>query len=93
MHSILEEFFYGTLAPSGQFLVKDPAYVELVQLLIRNEEKLAQCLNEKEQVMLEKLTTAQMEINQLTSVKSQAYGYAMGARMMAEAFLVGSDGI
>jgi len=89
MSSILEEFFYGNVSPKVR--IKCPYYDELVRIIARNEDKLMERLNEEEKEILQKYTDAQEELNQLTAIKSQIFGYKLGVLMTAEAFVTGGE--
>jgi len=91
MKSILEEFFYGNISPEVQLFERDSAYGEALRLISRNEEKLLVRLNEEEKELLGKYIDAQMELNRLTAIKSQIYGYKLGVLMTAEAFVMWED--
>jgi len=91
MQSILEEFFYGNISPEVQFTKKDSRYDEVMRVICRNEERLLERLNEEEREILKNFTDAQMELNALTAVHSQIYGYKLGLLMTAEAFLTGGE--
>lgn len=91
MQSILEEFFYGNISTEAQFFKKDSVYAEVLGVISCNEEKLLARLSGEEKEILEKYMDAQMELNQLTAIKSQIYGYKLGVLMTAEAFVTGSD--
>ena len=91
MHSILEEFFYGNISPEVQFTEKGSELEEVLRVICRNEEKLFERLNGEEKEILQKYIDAQMELNQLTAVKSKIYGYKLGLLMAAEAFVTGEE--
>ena len=91
MQSILQEFFYGNISPEVQTFKQDSKYGEVMRIIVRNEEKLLERLSEEEKELLEELSDAQMELNHLTAVESQIYGYKLGVLMTAEAFVTGRD--
>jgi len=91
MKSILEEFFYGNISPEVQFIEKGSRYEEVMRVICHNEDQLLERLNEEEKEILEKYIEAQMELNSLTAVKGQMYGYRLGLLMTAEAFLTGRE--
>ena len=91
MPSILEEFFYGNISPEVQTFKKGSEYDEVMRVIVRNEEKLSERLNAEEKEILQKYIDAQMELNRLTAIKSQLYGYKLGLLMAAEAFLTAGD--
>ena len=88
---ILEEFFYGNISPEAQCFKRDSEYGEVMRVISRIEEKLLDRLNEEEKELLQKYTDAQMELNQLTAIKSQMYGFKLALLMTAEAFLTGDE--
>ena len=91
MKSILEEFFYGNISPDVQSVEKDSPYHEVMGIISRTEAKLLDRLNGEEKEILQKFTDAQMELNRLTAINSQIYGYKLGLLMTAEAFVTGEE--
>ena len=91
MRSILEEFFYGNISPVVQLNKKDSEYDEVTQVIASAEDKLLKRLSEEEKELLQRYTEAQVQLNQLTAVKSQIYGYKLGLLMTAEAFITSGD--
>ena len=91
MHSILKEFFYGNVSPEAQSFKGDPAYEEVLHIIVRTEEKLLARLNEEEKEIFNRFSDAQMELNSLTAINSQIYGYKLGVLMTAEAFVTGRE--
>ena len=91
MPSILEEFFSGNISPEVQFIEKGSRYEEVTRVIYHNEEKLLERLNKEEKEILETYIDAQMELNHLTAISSQIYGYKLGLLMTAEAFITGED--
>jgi len=91
MQSILEEFFYGNISPEVQFIEKGSPYHEVMGIISRTEEKLLKRLSEEDKETFQKFTDAQIELNRLTAIRSQIYGYKVGLLMTAEAFVTGGD--
>ena len=91
MQSILEEFFYGNISPEEQTFAQGSKYDKAIRTIFRNEKMLLERLNEEEKGILQEYTSAQMELNHLTAIKSQIYGYKLGLLMTAEAFVTGGD--
>jgi len=91
MQSILQEFFYGNISPEVQFIKKGSEYDKVMHVICCNEEKLLARLNKEEKEILQEYIDAQMELNSLTAVKSQIYGYKLGLLMTAEVFVTGRD--
>ena len=91
MHSILEELFYGNISPEVQFVKKGSAEDKIMRAISHNEDKLLERLNEEEKELLQTYASAQMELNSLTAVKSQIYGFKLGLLLTAEAFVTSGD--
>ncbi|MCL2857787.1 MAG: hypothetical protein FWE19_08770 [Oscillospiraceae bacterium] len=91
MNSILEEFFYGNISPQVQFVERDPHYDEVVQVISSAEDKLLERLGQEERELFLRYTEAQVELSQLTAIKSQIHGYKLGMLMSAEAFVTGGN--
>jgi len=91
MKSILEEFFYGNISPEVQLVERGSYYHEVMGIIACTEEKLLERLNEEEKEILKQHIDAQMELNQLTSLRSQIYGYKLGLLMTAETFFTSRE--
>jgi len=91
MKSILEEFFYGNISPEVQSIERGSYYHEVMGVVASTEGKLLERLNEEEKEILRKFTDAQMELNRLTAIRSQIYGYKLGLLMTAETFVTGRE--
>lgn len=87
---ILEELWYGNVAPSERSVDKDGPMGNLVRLIVRNEEALAPLLSESAQEVLEKLMDNQSELHSLSECEVFVQGFRLGARIMLEV-LDGSD--
>ena len=62
-----------------------------MHILARLETKLLERLNDEEKELLGKFINAHLELNALTAIKSQSYGYKLGLLMTAEAFVTGGE--
>ena len=87
---ILEELWYGNVAPSERSMDKGSPMWELGRLIVRNEEELAPLLSAKAKEVLEKLRDNQSELNDLNECEVFVCGFRLGARIMLEV-LDGSD--
>jgi len=91
MRSILEEFFWGNISPEVQCVEKNSEYEKIMRVICNTEEKLLERLGEDDKGTLKTYIDAQMDLNALTAVKSQIYGYKLGVLMTAEAYVTGGD--
>ena len=87
---ILEELWYGNVAPSERSVDKGSPMWELVHLIVRNEEELAPLLSEKAKEVLEKLMDNQTELHCIRECEVFIRGFRLGAKIMLEV-LDGSD--
>lgn len=87
---ILEELWYGNIAPSERSVEKGSPMWELGCLIVRNEEELAPLLSEKAKEVLEKLMDNQTELHSIRECEVFVRGFRLGARIMLEV-LDGSD--
>lgn len=87
---ILEELWYGNVAPGERSVDKGDRLWNLGGLILQNEEELAPLLSEKAKEVLKKLWDNQSELNDLNECEVFVCGFRLGARIMLEV-LDGSD--
>ena len=87
---ILEELWYGNVAPGERSVDKGDRLWNLSRLILQNEEELAPLLSEKAKEVLEKLRDNKSELNDLNECEVFVCGFRLGARIMLEV-LDGSD--
>jgi hypothetical protein len=83
----LNELWYGNIAPFEQCNRVDKELKELMKLVVRNREELNGTLTEKQKETLEKYEDCSNELHSITEREAFAYGFRLGVRLMAEAFL------
>lgn len=81
---ILEELWYGNVAPGERSVDKGDRLWNLGRLILQNEEELAPLLSEKAKEVLEKLRDNQSELNDLNECEVFVCGFRLGARIMLE---------
>jgi len=81
---ILEELWYGNVAPSERSMDKGSLMWELGRLIVRNEEELAPLLSEKAKEVLEKLMDNQTELHSIRECEVFVRGFRLGVRIMLE---------
>ncbi len=84
MRRILEDFYLGNIVPYDKRMAANSELRRLVKRAADCEDQLAECLNEKEQQLLDTLTDAQHEINRITALEDFILGFRLGVRLMAE---------
>ena len=85
---ILDELWYGNIAPFEQCTRGDKQMKELLSLMARNHDELDEGLTEKQKETLEKFEDCMNEMHSITERDAFSYGFRLGVRLMAEAFLL-----
>lgn len=91
MESIIEEMYYGNITPAERNCRRTGEYAHILQLVTRNEEKLAETLTEVQKETFEKFKDGTSEISSMTEVTAFTLGFKLGLRLTAEAFIGGND--
>ena len=89
----LDELWYGNISPFEQCTRGDKRLKELLKLVARNREQLGESLTDKQKETLEKFEDYMNEMHSVTERDAFFYGFRLGVRLMAEAFLlpIGED--
>jgi len=84
---ILDELWYGNISPFEQCIRGDKQLKELLKLVARNKEELDASLTDKHKETLEKFEENLNEMHGIAERDAFSYGFSLGVRLMAEAFL------
>ena len=85
---ILDELWYGNIAPFEQSTRGDKRFAELLKLVNQNREELNGMLTDKQKETLEKYEETVNEMYNVTERDAFSYGFRLGARLMTEAFML-----
>lgn len=85
---ILDELWYGNIAPLEQSTLGDKRFAELLNLVNQNREELVRTLTDKQKETLEKYEEPVNEMYSVTERTAFSYGFRLGARLMTEAFML-----
>ena len=85
MDNILEQLWYGNVAPWEQSNRLDREYKELTELLCRNRDRLTEGLTEAQKELLDKYDECQNELNAKTEKNAFVQGFCLGTRLLAAA--------
>ena len=85
MDNILEELWYGNVAPWEQSTRHDREYKELTALLCRNRDRLTEGLTEAQKEILEKYDDCQNELSAKAEKTAFIKGFGLGMRLLAAA--------
>ncbi len=82
--NILEELYFGNIRPNVNYDKHSPL-AELDRLYEKNRENLLKTLNDSEKETFEKFTDTQSEMEDIVHYQKFAYGFRLGASLMAAA--------
>ena len=85
---IINELWYGNISPFEQCTRGDKRLKELLKLVARNREELDGTLTAKQKETLEKFEDCTNEMHSVTERDAFSYGFRLGVRLMADAFLL-----
>lgn len=85
---ILDELWYGNIAPFEQSASGDKRFSELLKLLNQNREELSGALTDKQKETLEKYEETMNEMYSVSERDAFSYGFRLGIRLMVESFLL-----
>ena len=91
MESIIEELYYGNIAPSEHSYRRTGEYAHILKIVARHEEKLTETLTEAQKETFEKFKDGTSELSSMTEVTAFTIGFKLGLRLTAEAFIGGND--
>ena len=85
MDNILEELWYGNIAPWEHSTRNDREYKELAALLCRNRDRLTEGLTEAQKELLDQYDECQNELSAKTEKNAFTQGFCLGTRLLAAA--------
>ena len=91
MESIIEELYYGNIAPSEHSYRRTGEYAHILKIVARHEEKLTESLTEAQKETFEKFKDGTSELSSMTEVTAFTIGFKLGLRLTAEAFIGGNS--
>nr|QGT51138.1 hypothetical protein Firmicute1046_2140 [uncultured Firmicutes bacterium] len=83
---ILEEFWYGNLHPNEKLFRRQTEFDHILKLLVRNEDKLMESLNDSEKETFTKYRECCDEISQISECEIFINGFQLGARFIIECY-------
>lgn len=82
--NILEELYYGNIAPNEKCARLNSEVTKLLKLLNRNEEKLTVTFSEEQKIIFEKYKDCNREISEICEKDVFMNGFRLGARTIIE---------
>lgn len=89
--SILNELFYGNIAPNEKSIRRDCEYANLERLANKNEEKLQSLLTEEAKVIFEKYKECVFDMAQISEREFFIDGVKFGLKITVEAYAIESE--
>lgn len=85
MRSILEELWYGNVAPFEQCNSYDDEMKELIALISQHRKELDKVFTEKQKEIFENLMDCSNELDGKFEKQAFLYGFRLGARLVIDA--------
>ena len=85
---ILDELWYGNIAPFEQYSRGDKRFAEMLKLVNQNREELVRSLTDNQKETLEKYEETMNEMYSVSERDAFSYGFRLGVRLMVESFLL-----
>lgn len=82
---MIEELFYGNICPCEKSLTRGSEYSHLLELAVKNEEKLSVLLSPQQKEAHEKVKGCMTDMNNLLEKEAFIDGFRLGIKLMAEA--------
>ena len=86
----LENLYYGNIDPANKYIKRGSEYSKLINLSIRNEDKLVPTLSKEQIVIFEKYKDCISEMTSIAEKESFIQGIKLGIKIIAESFLTNS---
>lgn len=86
----LENLYYGNIFPADMDIKRGSEYSKLINLSVRNEDKLMPTLSKEQIVILEKYKDCISEMTSIAEKKAFIQGIKLGLKSTAETFLTDS---
>ena len=81
---MIEELFYGNICPCEKSLTRGSEYSHLLELTVKNEEKLYVLLSPQQKEAYEKVKDCITDMNNILEKEAFIDGFRLGMKLMAE---------
>ena len=81
---LIEELIYGNICPCEKSLTRGSEYSHLLDLAVKNEEKLTALLSPQQKTMFEKVKDCMTDMNNLLEKEAFFDGFRLGVKLIAE---------
>ena len=83
----LENLYYGNIIPADKDIRRGSEYSKLLNLSVRNEEKLLPTLSKEQKLIFEKYKDCVIEMNSISEKEAFVEGMKLGIKIIAETYL------
>ena len=87
----LENLYYGNIDPANKHIKRGSEYSKLINLSVRNEEKLVPTLSKEQKIIFEKYKDCITEMTSIVEKEAFIQGIKLGIKIVAESFLTDSQ--
>ena len=87
----LENLYYGNIFPADKEIKCGSEYSKLLNLSVRNEDKLVPTLSKEQKIIFEKYKDCITETTSIAEKEAFIQGIKLGIKITAESFLVDSQ--
>lgn len=82
---MIEDLFYGNICPCEKSLTRGSEYSHLLNLAVKNEDKLSKLLSPQQKEAFEKVKECMTDMNNILEKEAFIDGFRLGMKLMAEA--------
>ena len=82
---MIEDLFYGNICPCEKHLTRGSEYSHLLELAVKNEEKLSALLSPQQKDVFEKVKDCMTDMNNILEKEAFIDGFRLGVKLIAEA--------
>ena len=83
----LENLYYGNIIPADKDIRHGSEYSKLLNLSVRNEEKLLPTLSKEQKVIFEKYKDCVVEMNSISEKEAFIQGMKLGIKIIVETYI------
>ena len=87
----LENLYYGNIDPANKYIKRGSEYSKLINLSVRNEEKLTPTLSKEQKTIFEKYKDCITDMTSIAEKEAFIQGIKLGIKITAESFLIDSE--
>ncbi len=81
---MIEDLFYGNVCPCDKHLPRGSKYSHLLELTVKNEEKLSSLLSPQQKEQIENFKDCMADMNNILEKEAFIDGFRLGMQLMAE---------